>query len=495
MRLRNENLKTGKALAWTGPDGAAKPTVLLFLVSGASDIAPLNATEAACRSLIEDRGYPGFAWHAIADPGHISAVDPRLFRAGLVRFEAREFDGLGREQIECLLAPVLEHVVKGDSELLPRAGGAVGGPAEGIQFLNRVRELENLAGRIRAGQSLFLQAPRRMGKTSLMRRLETLLADEFSVVALNFERDPSPAECAARLRSLSSAEGFRAALTEALKDPSAVARESLTRLCARETRPLLVFVDELVALLETIRTSYPVEEERRRETLAFLAALGDPLVAHGARLVAAGSIDALDYLAREFGLRQSDLPSPFRDMERVPLKPLDLQDPECELRRVLLGSDLVAEPDEIRWLCEHVDLTVPFPALRFLDVLAGETKRRVSVSRPDLAQLLREFLTDTDSFSDFDEHLRRKCPHVPRAPELIAEALTLVARGPFDEGASDEEVNAVLRRCEGEAGARIETWLKETFPVSVKGGRWRFVSRLFRAWWRHQMSLDAEDDA
>ncbi len=131
MRLRNDSLKTGRALAWIDPDGRRKGRVLLFMVGGAADIEPLTRIESICRSTIDDRPLKGFAWRAVADPGQISLVDTRLFNAEILRFEACEFHGLGEDQLTTLLDPILDGIVHGNPELLPRAGAAVGAPAEG----------------------------------------------------------------------------------------------------------------------------------------------------------------------------------------------------------------------------------------------------------------------------------------------------------------------------------------------------------------------------
>jgi hypothetical protein len=494
MRLRDESLKTGTALAWIDPKGRSKSRVLVFLVQGAADIEALIKIEAVCRSVIESHGHEGFTWHAVADPGQISLVDHRLYSAEIIRFEACEFQDLDDDQLAELLAPVIDHIVGGDPELLPRVGGAVGGPAEGIQFLNRSSELKDLADAIRGGKSLFLQAPRRMGKTSLMRRLQTQLGGEYATLALNVERDPTRAELAARLRSAQAGESFRTALEGARRDPARVLEESVDALCRPPAKPLVLFVDELVALLKSIRGEVEGEGDRRTQTLAFLSALGGPLERHGARLVVASSVDWLDYLRSELGLERTELPGLFARLERVPIKPLDLDRPECELCRLLLGSGLVAGPDDIGWLDKHVDLTVPYPALRFLDLLLSETHRCGRLGVPDFDRLLHSFLSTTESFDDFDEHLRRKAPDAPQAAETVSKGLDIIAREPFEEGAGEEQVHAVLLSA-GPANVNLlQSWLRDTFPVRSSGGRVRFVSRLFRYWWRRQMRDGVAND-
>jgi len=490
MRMRNEQLKTGKALAWIDGTEKSKSRVLLFLVQGADDIALLDALQDACRARIESHSYGGFSWHAVADPGQISLVDRRLFSADIHRFEVCEFQSLNGEQLACLLSPIIDHLAAGDSELLPRVGGAVGGPAEGIQFLDRSSEVQHLITAIREGRSMFLQAPRRMGKTSLMRRVKGELEGEFTTVSLNLERDPSPAECAARLRSMVTGEGFHTALKAARQDPPTVVGQSVQALCSRSEKPVVLFVDELVALFEGIKLQDRGEEDRRSQALRFLLSLAEPPNANAARLVVAGSVNWQTYLEAELQVTQDELPSFFSGLEKVVVHPLDMAHPECELRALLLGSGLVAEPADMQWLLENVDLALPFPAMKLLDSVLAETKQQQRIDPSALDELLRDFLMTTDSFADFDAHLRSKCP-VPGAVERVSEALTAIAFPPFELGVSEAAVSTALSGGDGGDAHRLEAWFFDTFPVKAEGGRTRFVPRLFRQWWRSQIAKES----
>jgi len=487
MRMRDEQLKTCKALTWVDESGKSKSRVLLFLVRGAEDIAPLEALQVACRARIEKCAFSAFEWHAVADPGQISSVDRRLFSAEIIRFEACEFQNLNGEQLASLLDPIIDHIAAGDPELVPRVGGAVGGPAEGIQFLNRLSDVAELVASIRADESIFLQAPRRMGKTSLMRRVQKELDGEFTTLALNLERDPTPAECAARLRSIQTGEGFHKALRAAKTDPNGVLTDSINALCAGSEKPLVLFVDELVAVFEGMKVDDAGEQARRDQVLSFLSALAAPLDKHSARVVVAGSVNWQAYLESELQITHDELPGLFSRLQEKIVRPLDLEHPECELRRLLLGSGLVAEPADMRWLLEHVDLALPFPAAKFLDSVLGETKQR-GVTDPSVFDgLLSDFLKTTEAFADFDDHLRTKCP-IPGTGDTVAEVLGRTASQPFGDGASQDEVKTILLGAGANDSDRLESWLFDTFPVKAEGGRIRFVSRLFHQWWRSQIA-------
>jgi AAA+ ATPase superfamily predicted ATPase len=487
MRLRDQSLRTGSLLAWFDAATRANNRSLLFLVSGASDIEPLTAIESSCRQHIAARGYTGFEWHAVPDQGQLSAVDPELDVSRVQRFEACEFADLSAELRRELLGAVINRMAVNEAELLPTAGGAVGAPAEGINFLDRANELQELASLIRQRRSVFLQAPRRAGKTSLMRRIQTELAAEFATVPVNLERDPTLEELAARLRTFATGEGYRAALRFVQRDPQASLGESLSLIAEGGAgKPLLLLLDEFVRLVDELRRASPRGVSVSEQVHSFFAALEASLEPLDVRMVVAGSVDLFDYLAREIGLPRKDLPPLFRDLQTLPLRPLALEVPECEIRRVLLGTGLVVEPQDFRWLEENLDLSLPFPALRFIDQLASAARQRGALRPQDLDVSLRDFLETTDSFNDLEEHLLRKRPDIARATETASEVLDLVAQEPFDQGATTDQVRAILERGVGAHAAKLKEWLLQTFPLKESAGRVRLVSRLFWHWWRCQ---------
>jgi hypothetical protein len=485
MRLRDQSLRTGSLLAWFDAVTRANNRSLLFLVTGARDIEPLTAIESSCREHIAERGHTGFEWHTVPDQGQLSAVDPELDVSRVQRFEACEFADLSAELRRELLGAVIDRMAANEAELLPTAGGAVGAPAEGINFLDRANELQELASLMRQRQSVLLQAPRRTGKTCLMRRIQGELRAEFTMVAVNLDRDPTLEELAARLRTFATGEGYRAALRSVKEDPQASLADSLRAIASRaETKPLLLLLDELVRLLEGLRQ--PSEGGKQR-IHGMLRALEAALGGLDATLVIAGSDDLFAYLEREAGLSREDLPPLFRDLKTLALRPLAFEAPECELRRVLLGTGLVAEPEDFRWLEENLDLSLPFPALRFIDQLAGAARQGGALGPQQLTEKLRDFLETTDSFNDLEEHLLRKRPDIARATETASEVLDLVAQEPFDQGATSDQVQAILERGVHGDAAKLKAWLLQTFPLEESAGRVRLVSRLFRHWWRCQM--------
>ncbi|MBI4700694.1 MAG: hypothetical protein HY744_05945, partial [Deltaproteobacteria bacterium] len=396
MRIRNDTLSAGSLLASLDPDRPENNHGLLFLVAGADDIEPLTEIERTCRDFIEGQEQPlrkGFAWYAVSSYGQDGPMDPRGRVPSPKRLEVREFHGLARADLEKLLHPVLDRLARGEPELLPSAGAAVGAPAEGVQFLDRTSELGELLRLLRGGKSVILLAPRRSGKTSLMRRAQVVLESECRLVSLNLERDNTPEKVAARLRTIVSGEPFRQALGRVQGDPTGSIRQSIEDLARRATpsHPLVLLLDELVALLDNRPVPFD-ENVHRRGALGFLQAIAEPAAKLGARCAVAGSVDLFHYLAQTLDLAQEDLPTLLREIVPLHLKPLALDSPEIELRRVLMGSGLVLEPAEVSWLVEHVDLALPFPAMKLLDRLTAQSAAPPGLTLDDGRRLLADFV-------------------------------------------------------------------------------------------------------
>jgi hypothetical protein len=491
MRFRNPSLTTGRLLACFDPQERGRNRSLLFLVDGTRDIATLTLVEAICRRYLERTALPGFEWFAVPDQGQIASVDPSLVAVRVKRLEVSELADLDTEDLEGLLGPALDRLAAGEPELFPSAGGAVGAPAEGIQLLGREIEIASLLQLLVTGRDILLLAPRRSGKTSVLRRLEKEAATEFRVVFLDLERDTTPVDAAARLWVLATGERYRLAQQKADEGWEDLLTRSLRTLTQTPESPrILLLLDELVFFLQNLRNSQPGETGHRQAVLHFFEALAAALSTVDARLVVAGSLDLGEYLHEAIGLAEPELPPLVRSLHSFPLPPLALQSPGIETRRILLGTGLVPGPEDFAWLTENVDLALPYPALRFLDELSARLRAEGDFDREHLEKELDAFLGKTEVFRDFEERLRRKGVEMPGATRAICNILDLLAEAPVDLGVVEERVREQLEREVPGKAERLFAWFLETFPIYRTGERLVFASRLFRKWWNRQLTTE-----
>ncbi len=358
MRIRDERLRSGRLLGWFDPEDRQRSSALMLLVRGIDDIEPLTRIERACGRALEAGEQGGFDWHH-GDLGELASVDPMLAPSRVSRIEVAELAMLSTEEVEELLGPALTRLSSGEIQLFPAAGGAVGSPAEGIQFFGRDREVRDAVTRLKTGQSLEILAPRRSGKSSLMRRLHESLPEDWQGVFVNMEKEYTPEDLAARFWGLATGEPYRAGQRRAEEGWEKLTATAVGRLTAG-SEVLVLLLDELVSFLQD---QAPGEEGGSSAALTVLGALGRICDNPRVRLVTASSLPLAEYLHESLGLPRDRLPSFFRSLEALRLQPLDFPAPELELRRVLLGTGLVPEADDLEWLNENVGLALPYPTL------------------------------------------------------------------------------------------------------------------------------------
>jgi hypothetical protein len=475
MRARNPGPATGRLLTWFDPRTRANNRSILFAVAGAEDIVPLTQVSNVVEQQSKDTS--PFVWTDVADSSQTAEIEPDVDATRISKIEAAELRGLNIDELAAVLTPALDALARGEAELFPTAGGAVGAPAEGVQFIGREDSVSAVLEHLLRAESVLLVAPRRSGKTSLLRRLEhRLWAMDQNVVALDLERDSSFTDAVARLRGVTNGEAFAHARKQANRDGwGALLGSTFLELMERRGAPLYVLLDELVWLLQEIDgPDLGVQQELER--------LGRTLSEAGARLVVAGSMDLGEYLTHELGLSSDAVPAPFNSLLRYPLPPLGGPQLTGHFRRLLIGSGLVPEQDDLRWLTENVDLGAPYPALLFLDQLATKTRAHGHLSVPELETELARFLDSTPAFDDIALRLSKKLTHWPRAEEAVS-AIAQAQTG-FDE----RELLAVASPVD-QAQARIR-WLIDTFPFTVEHGRVCCASRLFARWWLRRQGLE-----
>ena len=217
-----------------------------------------------------------------------------------------------------------------------RKGGAIW--VEGDRFFGREVELEVLAARVRGGAHTLLTAPRRMGKTSLVRELQRRLATEgcFETIFVDLEDAGTPADAIAEIvawsRSVRSAwSKIKSSYTNTLRGLRRVEEVSLLRFglklragiddgnwrqkgdevfaaLAANERPVVVAIDELPVFLHRVLRGPDdrITPEGRRRVDQFMSWLRKIGQAHNdrIRLILTGSI-SLEPILRQAANKRS----------------------------------------------------------------------------------------------------------------------------------------------------------------------------------------------
>jgi hypothetical protein len=229
------------------------------------------------------------------------------------------------------------------------------------------------------------------------------------------------------------------------------------------------------------------EETGRASVLQFLGNLSELCSAPDVQVVVAGSLDLGEYM-QAVGIKETDFPALLKSLVPFPLPSPTFISARLEMRRVLLGTGLVMDREELAWLLENADLASPFAALRFLDRVATRARAAEVRGLVALEAELESFLNTTEAFADFDQRLQSKSREMPGVREGIQEALDLLARVPVAVGLEVERFRQPLSGARPADADRLLAWLLETFPLRREGDQVRFASRLFRRWWLRQLA-------
>jgi len=492
VRLRKTNLKTGILIVFFHPEERSRNRSLLVLVEGAKDIEPLGRIELACELWKKDHPASKCEMFTVPDAGRLCAQEPHLDPSRILSLEAAEFSDLRPEELNRLLSPALDRLSLDEVRIFPAVGGAVGAVAEGIHFIDRERDMESATSLLAEGKNLLVVAPRRSGKTSFLKKIGERLSDTFFPIFLDAERYSTEEDLAAMFWRLASGECVRVSLEKARQTGwKTLVQESLEKITREKNKSILLFMDELVYFLRNLLARFSAEEQKRRKASEFIRGLSEALRAENltVRLIVAGSLELLQYL-EEIGLNRDEIDGIFRDITIFHLPPLAEETLSLELRRLLLGTGIVPEEDDLRWICDNLDLSVPYPALRFLDGLSAQLRAWGRIDTAKLEAALSQFLDTTDAFNDFDEHISRKSAEIPNLNDAVSKALNALALGAWGSEVPEADILSRLHNLPGARSEDLFRWLIETFPLCRFDGRVRFASRLWRRWWRRREGID-----
>ena len=403
---------------------------------------------------------------------------------------------------------------------LAKAGGNW---VEGDRFFDRDTEIEALAERVRDGTHTLLTAPRRMGKTSLVRELLRRLADEgrFETIFVDLEGATDPADAIAeigfRSRPAQGAWGRIKALfanvlpaeaeiggrVPALADADLRVKlragvdagnwrhkgDEVFAALAGNALPVVLAIDELPILVNRLLKGddYRMTPERRRAADEFLSWFRKNGQMHRGRIsmILSGSV-SLEPILRQAGLSaHANVLSPFD------LKPWDEETAMACLGALgeSYGLDL---PRNVREdMCRRLRCQIPHHVQRFFDVLHEDLRRagRRAVSLEDVERVYVHEMLGIRGQMDLEHYEGRLRMVLGDEGYLAAlEMLTAAAVGGGRlRGEAIVRHREVLAAGDGGGPPPVEDVLRvleHDGYLERQGDGYRFVSGLLEDWWR-----------
>lgn len=394
--------------------------------------------------------------------------------------------------------------------------GAVGNWVTGEEFWGRDQELVELRELLDGGAHVLLVAPRRVGKTSVMRELERRLQGTHRCLFVDLEGAQSAADAVAELgiatrphQSLwaRTQDVFRGLignvesvgaheisikLREAAASGWQTKGQKLLDSLAEEDEPIIVFMDELPILINRMLKGddYEITPERRREADLFLSFLRAQTSKRKGRIhyVAAGSIGL------EPVLRQAGLSATINTFTAYELHPWDGPTATGFLRAIAESKKLVLGEGVAERMFERLGSGVPHHVQLFFDLVLQDARRRKAgeVLKADVERIFVERMLSSRGHAELS-HLEERLKMVlgprrlPLAIDLLTEAALAGVLSP--EPALEIAMEAV--RSGDIPGERPADLLRELLGIFEHDGYlerrdadYVFVSRLVQDWWK-----------
>jgi hypothetical protein len=389
---------------------------------------------------------------------------------------------------------------------------ATGNWVVGEQFWDREVELSLFMERLDEGAHLLLTAPRRIGKTSLLKEAARRLEGRFLCLYVDLQKAESPSDAVVEL-SLAAhaykpaweriASVFQHALKETvetvkIKDLSVVLRGGLTadnwqskgdelfQILAEQEQPVVLFIDEVAILVNRLLRGgdYTITNQRREAVDAFLSWLRANSIRHQGRirLVVTGSI-GLEPLVRQAGLSAT-----LNTFHPFHLGPWRREVAGSCLEALSNTYGLVLHPDAIAEMLDRLGVYIPHHVQMFFDHVYQEA--RIAGIQEVSSELVRDVYHQSMlgirghvELSHMEERLK-----MVLGPSLDLLALDLLTETAVTGVLTAETAQILAIGLLGDEWAAplrdVLGILEHDGYLKCRDGAYSFASALLKDWWK-----------
>lgn len=402
---------------------------------------------------------------------------------------------------------------------------AVGNFVTGDKFWNRDREIKTFVEYLDEGAHILMAAPRRIGKTSLMREVALQVQDRYYCLHVDLQKSESSADAVAELGKAThphkkiwtkTTEVFKNIVdwtTENIQDFNIdeigitlrsgmtagdwqAKGDQLFSTMSETDKPVIVFFDELPILINRLLKGkeyreYRITPERRQVADVFMSWIRDNSIRHKGRIriVITGSIGI------EPALRQADLSASLNTFTPFIL-PAWSQDTAIGCLNALANQYGISfHKDALYRITEKLGYLIPHHVQLFFDNIYVDSKlhswKEVTVDRVDKIYKTKMLsIQGHAELSHMEERLKMAfgLEVYPIALEILTEA---AVTGYID-------AKAALTICkeyvfEGLTSREVLRDILEIFQhdgyLKQKGEEFVFVSNLLKDWWNQRFGF------
>ena len=283
---------------------------------------------------------------------------------------------------------------------------AVGNFVTGDKFWDREKEIQLFTELLDEGAHVLMAAPRRIGKTSLMREAALRINDRYYCLHVDLQKSESPADAVAELGKATrpyeklwgKTKGvFRNILSKVSENIEAIGVDDLTvtlrsgmtsvdwqskgdqlfSTLSDTDMPVIVFFDELPILVNRMLkgSEYKITTERRKATDSFMSWIRDISIRHSGkiRLVITGSIGI------EPALRQADLSATLNTFTPFTLPPWNKETATECLQALANRYEISFQENALEAIIEKLGYLIPHHVQMFFDNIYTECRLHSSM--------------------------------------------------------------------------------------------------------------------
>jgi hypothetical protein len=394
---------------------------------------------------------------------------------------------------------------------------AVGSVVTGDKFWNREKEIELFTELLDDGAHILMAAPRRIGKTSLMREVASRISDRYYCLHVDLQKSESPADAVAELGKATSPYGklwgktkgvFKNILSKVTENIETISVDDLTvtlrsgmtsvdwqskgdqlfSTLSDTDMPVIVFFDELPILVNRMLKGkeYKITPERKKATDSFMSWIRDASIRYSGniRLVITGSIGI------EPALRQADLSATLNTFTPFILPPWSKETAiEC-LKALANRYGISFEEKALENIVERLGYLIPHHVQMFFDNIYTDCRlnSNMQVTRERVDEIYDIKMLGIQGHAELS-HMEERLKTTfgmdiyPLALEIITEtavtgsldsqrAMKLCDGYEFEDRSSKEILRDILEVLQHDG------YLKQ------EGESFVFVSNLLRDWWK-----------
>lgn len=402
---------------------------------------------------------------------------------------------------------------------------AVGNFVTGDKFWNRDREIKTFVEYLDEGAHILMAAPRRIGKTSLMREVALRVQDRYYCLHVDLQKSESSADAVAELGKAThphkkiwtkTTEVFKNIVdwtTENIQDFNIdeigitlrsgmtagdwqAKGDQLFSTMSETDKPVIVFFDELPILINRLLKGkeyreYRITPERRQVADAFMSWIRDNSIRHKGRvsIVITGSIGI------EPALRQADLSASLNTFTPFVLPAWSQETAIGCLNALANQYGISFHKDALYRITEKLGYLIPHHVQLFFDNIYVDSKlhswKEVTVDRVDKIYKTRMLsIQGHAELSHMEERLKMTfgLEVYPIALEILTEA---AVTGYLD-------AKAALTICKDYVfeGLTSKDVLRDILEIlqhdgylQQEGEEFVFVSNLLKDWWKRRFDF------